>query len=167
MSGKDPQPQSPQIAIVLDRLRSAYNTGNIFRIAEAIGASEILCCGYTPAPPHPKLEKTAMGTDRLVPVRTFHDSLDAVRSLRDEGYMQILAVEPGESSCDAWDCDYHFPLALVFGNEALGVTQETLAEVDGRVGLPMLGKKASINVANCAAAVLYSVLAHLRGKTGR
>ena len=40
-----------QLCIVLDRLRSAHNTGNIFRIAEAVGAAEIIACGYTPAPP--------------------------------------------------------------------------------------------------------------------
>ena len=56
-----------RITIVLDRLRSAHNTGNIFRIAEAIGAAEIIACGYTPAPPHPKLAKTAMGRMRWSP----------------------------------------------------------------------------------------------------
>ena len=50
-----------KLCLILDRLRSAHNTGNIFRIAEALGA-EIVACGYTPAPPHPKLAKTAMGS---------------------------------------------------------------------------------------------------------
>lgn len=58
-----------KICLILDRLRSAHNTGNIFRIAEALGA-EIIACGYTPAPPHPKLAKTAMGADRMVRCRT-------------------------------------------------------------------------------------------------
>jgi len=61
----------PKITIVLDHLRSAHNVGNIFRIAEAVNASEIICCGYTAAPPHPKLEKTAMGADKIVPCRIF------------------------------------------------------------------------------------------------
>ena len=37
----------PEIHIVLDRLRSAHNVGNIFRLADAVGANEIVCCGYT------------------------------------------------------------------------------------------------------------------------
>lgn len=166
ISSAPPRKEHPRIAIVLDRLRSAHNTGNIFRIAEASGVSEILCCGYTPAPPHPKLAKTAMGTEKMVPFRTFKNSLDAVRTLRSEGFSQILAVEPGEASRDAWEIDYQFPLALIFGNEALGVAPETIAETDGLAGLPMLGKKASINVGNCAAAVLYAVLAQIRKKAG-
>ena len=147
------------ITLVLDRLRSAHNTGNIFRIAEAVGAREIIACGYTPAPPHPKLAKTAMGADLLVPCRVFPSSLDAVRALRAEQYRMILAAEPLPGSRFAWEMDYRFPLALVLGNEALGVAPETLAECDGMVSLPMFGAKASINVGNAAAAILYAVLA--------
>ena len=117
-----------KICLILDRLRSAHNTGNIFRIAEALGA-EIIACGYTPAPPHPKLAKTAMGADRMVRCRTMPDAAGAVRLLRTEGYAMILAAEPGPESVFAWNMQYEFPLGLVFGNEALGVSPEALAEV--------------------------------------
>ncbi len=149
----------PPVTLVLDRLRSAHNTGNIFRIAEAVGVREIIACGYTPAPGHPKLAKTAMDTDTMVPCRQCPDSLSAVQMLRAEGVRQILAVEPTEDSVFAWDFDYEFPLALVLGNEALGVAPETLAACDAAVSLPMFGEKASINVGNCAAAVLYAIIA--------
>ena len=140
-----------RIAIVLDRLRSAHNTGNIFRIAEAVGAAEIIACGYTPAPPHPKLAKTAMGADAMVPCRVMADSATAVRTLRAEGYRMILAAEPMPGSRFAWEMKYEFPLAVIFGNEALGV-----------VSLPMFGEKASINVGNAAAAILYAIVAVTR-----
>lgn len=151
----------PIITIVLDRLRSAYNTGNIFRIADAVGAREIITCGYTPSPPHPKLEKTAMGAEKYVRCRHFETSLQAVESLRIEGYKMILAVETGDNSVNAWQQKYDFPLALIFGNEALGIEHGTINACDGIIGLPMFGKKISINVGNCAAAVLYSVLSKI------
>ena len=50
-----------KLTLVLDRMRSAYNVGNILRIAEAVKADGVIGCGYTPLPPHIKLEKTAMG----------------------------------------------------------------------------------------------------------
>jgi tRNA G18 (ribose-2'-O)-methylase SpoU len=154
--------EMPRITIVLDRLRSAHNTGNIFRLADAVGATEIIACGYTPAPPHPKLEKTAMGADKMVPCRTVETSLDAVHLLRKEGCKQILAVETGPETHFAWDFDYEFPLALIFGNEALGVNEDTLSACDGIISLPMFGQKESINVGNSAAAVLYAIIAKLK-----
>lgn len=146
-----------KLVIVLDRLRSAHNVGNIFRIAEALGADEIIACGYTPAPPHPRLEKTAMGADKMVPCRCFASSLEAVKVLRQEGVKEILAAEPLPGSVPAWKREYQFPLAVIFGNEALGVHPETLEVVDGLVSLPMHGEKASINVGNAAAAILYAI----------
>ena len=155
----------PRITVVLDNLRSAHNTGNIFRIAEALSVSEILCCGYTPAPPHPKLAKTAMGTDAMVPFRVFPTAADAVRSLHAEG-VTVLAVDTVPGAADACGFHYPFPLALIFGNEALGISPEALSEADGAVSLPMLGRKASINVGNCAAVVLYAVRRQLSQETG-
>ncbi|MCP3968464.1 MAG: RNA methyltransferase [Lentisphaerae bacterium] len=149
----------PEVTLVLDRLRSAHNTGNIFRIAEAVGAKEIIACGYTPAPPHPKLEKTAMGADKMVPCRHAADSVEAIEMLRAEGVKQVLAVECAEDSVFAWEFDYEFPVALILGNEALGVNEKALEMCDGVISLPMFGQKESINVGNCAAAVLYAIIA--------
>ena len=81
-----------RLSIILDNLRSAHNVGNVFRIAEAVACAEIICCGYTPAPPHPKLVKTAMGSDSMVPCRIFSTAAEAVRALHEEG-VKVYAVE--------------------------------------------------------------------------
>ena len=146
------------LVIVLDRLRSAHNVGNIFRLAEALNAA-VIGCGATPMPPHPKLERTAMGTEKTVPFRTFPEVMTAITELRQAGY-QILAAEPGGGvESEAWNREYTLPVAVIFGNEALGVHPEALKMVDGLVSLPMGGSKASINVSNAAAAILYAIQA--------
>jgi len=152
------------LTLILDRMRSAFNVGNILRIAEACGATEIVGCGYTPLPPHPKLAKTAMGAEQLVRCRHAENSLEAVEMVREEGCRQVLAVDSLPGSRFAWEFDYQFPLALVLGNEALGILPETVAVCDGVISLPMFGSKASINVGNAAAATVYAVLA--RGNPG-
>lgn len=153
----------PEIHIVLDRLRSAHNTGNIFRLADAAGASEVVCCGYTPAPPHPKLAKTAMGADKMVRSRSFPSAEAALKELTAEGCTAI-AVETLPDAADAWDFDYPDKVALVFGNEALGISEEALKLCSAAVSLPMFGTKVSINVGNCAAAVLYMMIAKSQGE---
>ena len=153
-----------KITIVLDRLRSAYNTGNIFRIADAVGASEIITCGYTPSPPHQKLAKTAMGAENYVKYRHLETSVEAVIKLKEEGYREILSVESGCAGKYPWEHQFKFPLALIFGNEALGIDPVTLKHCDGNIFLPMLGEKTSINVGNCAATVLYFVLSSIISK---
>ena len=85
------------VVLILDRLRSAYNVGNIFRVAEAARVEEIAACGYTACPPHEKLEKTARGCDKLVPCRHFETTTDAVGEYRGRGYA-IYGVETVEGA---------------------------------------------------------------------
>ena len=145
------------VVLVLDRLRSAYNVGNLFRLAEAVQAERLVACGYTACPPHPKLVKTARGCDLLVPCEHQESAAEAVQKLRREGYA-VYVVETVAGARAVWDVPLRFPAAFVFGNEALGVTPAALGGGDAVVALPCFGVKNSINVANCAAVVLYEAV---------
>jgi tRNA G18 (ribose-2'-O)-methylase SpoU len=87
------------------------------------------------------------------------NSVEAIKQLRAEGVKQVLAVEKTDDGVFAWEYDYEYPLAIIMGNEALGVDEEALKLCDAVISLPMLGQKESINVGNCAAAVLYAIIA--------
>lgn len=145
------------VTIVLDRLRSAFNTGNIFRLSEAIQVEKIITCGYTPTPPHEKLSKTARGCEERVPFEHAEDSYIAVKALKAKDY-HIYAVETVEGATPLWDCKIQYPAAFVFGNEALGIEPKTLELCDDFIILPCFGEKNSINVGNCAGVVLYEAL---------
>ena len=131
------------VVLILDRLRSAYNVGNVFRVAEAARVEEIAACGYTACPPHGKLEKTARGCDKLVPCRHFETAAEAVGEYRGRGYA-VYGVETVESAQWYWN--------------ALGVSEEALSLCDGFISLPTFGCKNSINVGNCAAVVVFECL---------
>ena len=154
------------VTLVLDRLRSAYNVGNLFRVAEATRAEGIVACGYTAAPPHPKLEKTARGCDAIVACEVVETGADAVRMLKTRGYA-VYAVETVEGASMYYETEFRFPCALVLGNEALGVSEEALALCDGFVALPALGMKNSINVGNAGAVVLFEALRQYQHKMSK
>ncbi|NLE56350.1 MAG: RNA methyltransferase, partial [Lentisphaerae bacterium] len=149
--------ESMPVVVVLDRLRSAYNVGNIFRVAEATRVAKIVACGYTAAPPHPKLAKTARGCDEVVPCAVADNAATAIRALKADGYT-VYAVETAQDAQMYWDCQLAFPAAIVLGNEALGIDPEALALCDAVIALPARGQKNSINVGNCAAVVLFECL---------
>lgn len=142
------------VVAVLDRLRSAFNVGNIFRLAEALRIERIITGGYTATPPHEKLAKTARGCDQMVPYQHVDNTAEAIRKLKAKNYT-IVAVETVPSALSVWEMEYSFPLALVFGNEAEGISSPGLELCDATVRLPAFGRKNSINVGNAAAVVLY------------
>ena len=117
-------PRRP-IHIVLDNLRSAFNVGSIFRLADAARAAEVIPCGYTAFPPHHKLEQTSLGTTDSVPWRRFDEITSALTDLKAKG-SQIVGVETARGASAYHRFEYNFPVALVFGNEALGVSEAAL-----------------------------------------
>jgi 23S rRNA (guanosine2251-2'-O)-methyltransferase len=149
-------PRAP-LWIVLDNLRSAFNVGAIFRLCDTMRAAGLYLCGYTAHPPNRKLEKTSLGTIDYVPWRHFEETEAAVRELQERG-IPVWAVETSSHAVRYDRLDYPSPLALVFGNEALGVSREVLERCTGFVEIPTWGFKNSLNVATSVAVVGYRAL---------
>jgi len=149
-------PKHP-LYLVLDNLRSAFNVGSIFRSADAARLQGLYTCGYTAHPPHPKLDKTALGTLDYIETRHFATTLEAVDYLRGRD-VPVWALETTSQSRCYTELDYPHPLALIVGNEALGIDREVLECCDQLVEIPMYGYKNSLNVAAASAVLSFEVL---------
>lgn len=146
------------IVLVLDNVRSAFNVGSLFRTGETAGIAELVTCGITAHPPHPKLRKTAMNSLDVVPTRHFDDIMVAVETLRREGY-QIVAMETTSRSRMYTESSVYSPkVALVLGNEVTGVDTRVMDVVDAIVEIPCFGIKNSLNVASAGPIVVFEVL---------
>ncbi len=145
-AGAAPSPHSRGLAmthpriVVCENIRSAFNVGAIFRTAEAFSASEVNLCGYTPDP-----QKTAMGTDTLVPSKRFDRTSDAIARAKADGF-KIVALENSPGAIAIENFTWPEKTLLVLGNERFGVDSETLACCDHIVRLAATGQKNSINV---------------------
>ena len=152
------RPTVHPVHVVLDNVRSAYNVGSIFRSADTAAVAEVITCGFTPHPPHPKLAKTGFGAVDHVPTRHFESTQAALHALRSEG-VAIAAMETTERSVNYAQLD--FPptgVALILGNEEVGVDTAVLEMCDEIVEIPTLGTKNSLNICSAATVVLYEIL---------
>jgi len=128
------------LSVYLEDLRSPFNVGSIFRTAECFGAASLLLSPGTPTPGHPRVKRTAMGADALI-------SWDVLPlgELKPDG---VFILELGGTPLD----EFVFPVrgTVVLGSEELGVSPEAAALAEkgaGRVSIPLLGAKGSLNVA--------------------
>ena len=149
--------RSSEIKLVVDNLRSVFNVGSLFRIAECLGISEIILCGISPDPDHPNMAKTALGTTERIAWRHIDQTKDAILELKDKSY-KIFALETAEPSASVYESSFELPMALVVGNEALGIDPQILKICDAIVHLPVLGWKNSLNVSVAAAITLYQIV---------
>ncbi len=156
-----PKERFPIVA-VLDNIRSAYNVGSMFRTAECAYISKLILCGITPYPPHPKIEKTALGTTNLVPWNYFKNTIEAIKKLKGEGFkIAVLEITEKSIPIQQFKSEY-FPLALVIGNEVTGVSEEIFSETDLILEIPLYGEKESLNVAVAFGVALFLLIEKLK-----
>lgn len=145
------------IYLVLDRIIDTYNTGSLFRLADAIAAEKIYLCGEMEYPPSSRIHKSAVGTEEWVPWKKVNSALKLILKLKAEGVF-IIAVEQAANSVSYSVLKPSFPCAIVVGNESGGIDKKVLDEADIILELPMYGVNKSFNVWGSAAVVAYKVL---------
>lgn len=154
------------IVVVLENVRSMHNVGSVFRTADAFRVERICLCGYTPRPPHRDINKTALGATESVRWEGHASATAAVETLKAEGY-RVFAIEQvhGSIFLDEMDWSTEEKMAVVFGNEAEGVSQELIACCDGCIEIPQFGSKHSFNISVAAGIVLWEIHQHSRPST--
>ncbi len=157
-----PLPRHP-LRLILDQVRSAYNVGALFRTADGCAVDRIYLLGYTPHPPHPQLEKTALGSTGYVPWEHREHSEGLLEELRCDGY-EAVALETGEDAIPIWDFPWPQRTALVVGNEVEGVSPLVLQGCAKKVCLPMHGYKASLNVTTALGVAMFEYLRVHQGR---
>jgi 23S rRNA (guanosine2251-2'-O)-methyltransferase len=151
-----------RIVVVLDNIRSLYNTGSILRTADAAGVERVVLCGITPRPDQGSrqrraIAKTALGAEDSVSWVYEADARTALARLAAAGY-HAAAVETSPDAVNLFEWTPRWPVCLVFGHEKEGVSSDLASHVETVIRIPMLGQKRSLNVATAAGVVLYDLL---------
>ena len=147
------------VTIVLDNVLDTYNVGSIFRLADAVAAKKVYLCGETLTPPNPRIKKASIETWKWVDWQYAPTALDAIAELKMKNEkLKIIAVEQDKRSKPFYEVRYEFPLAIVVGNETIGVSKDVLDMADAIVELPMWGVNRSLNVMVSLGIVLYKIM---------
>lgn len=144
--------------VVLDNIRSQHNIGSVFRTADAFRMQAIYLCGITATPPHREIHKTALGATESVAWKYFDDTLEALRLLKVEGY-RVYAIEQTIESIALKELKIEEgeKIALVFGHEVHGVSQQVVDACHGCIEIEQHGTKHSLNISVCAGIVIWEV----------
>ena len=146
------------VIVVLDNIRSMNNVGSIFRSADAFLIEAIYLCGYTPQPPHRDINKTALGATETVEWKYFTTTQEALNDLINNEF-QIYAIEQVEGSVSLEHFKFEqSKVALVFGNEVEGVSDDVLDLCYGCIEIPQFGTKHSLNVSVAAGILLWKAV---------
>ena len=145
------------IYLVLDRIIDTYNTGSLFRLADAAAVEKMFLCGDMEYPPSSRIHKAAVGTQKWVPWEKTDSTLKTIKKLK-KGGVYIIVVEQSPNSISYKNLEPKFPCAIVVGNETEGMPKSIIKEANVVVELPMFGINKSFNVWGSAAVVTYKAM---------
>jgi TrmH family RNA methyltransferase len=147
--------ESEPLLLILEDVRDPGNLGTIFRTAEAAGATGILMSRGTVDLFNPKVVRATMSAIFRMPFMICDDLCRELETLRGDGIRSYAAHLGGTRAYD------ELPLtggsAFLIGNEANGLTEETIAACRHRLTIPMAGRAESLNAAVAAALVLWEM----------
>ncbi|WP_422859024.1 RNA methyltransferase [Flagellimonas sp. S174] len=144
--------------VILDNIRSLNNIGSVFRTADAFLVEKVVLCGITATPPHKDIRKTALGATQSVEWEYRESTLQVVEELKSKG-VQTIAIEQAEKATYLQDFipKKQERIALIFGNEVKGVSQEVVSACDLVLEIPQFGTKHSLNISVSAGVVVWDI----------
>jgi tRNA (guanosine-2'-O-)-methyltransferase len=145
--------RQPNLTVVMENIHDPHNVSAMLRSSDAVGVMEVQLV-YT-SEKFPRLgKKSSASATKWVQRRKFASVQECYDRLHDEGFL-VYATHLGNDSVSLYDLDLTAKVALVFGNEHAGVSDEAAALADGNFLIPMGGMIQSLNVSVACAVTLY------------
>lgn len=143
--------------MILENVHDHHNIGAVLRSCDSVGIHEIFVLYNEPQLQKEYLElgkRTTAGTRKWLDVHYYTDTEACFSAVR-ERYDHIYATHLSRSAKSLYDLDLTRRVALMFGNEMLGLSDEAMQHADGNFIIPQMGMAESLNISVACAVSLY------------
>jgi tRNA (guanosine-2'-O-)-methyltransferase len=142
------------ITVVLENVFDPHNISAVMRTADAVGVQDIYILN-TKIPPHKKWgARSSSSAAKWLTIHQFGNAEECFSSLRNR-FSTILTTHLSSDAVSLHDIDFTGSIALVFGNEHSGVSEEIRTLADGNFIIPQVGIIRSLNISVACAVTLY------------
>jgi len=152
------------ITVVLEDIFQSQNASAVLRTCECLGVQDVHIIenkhGFNVNP------QVVMGSNKWLTLKKYNGAADntirAIETLKHDGY-RIIATTPHRNQVSLNDLDLQKgKIALFFGTELTGLSDNVLANADEFIFVPMFGFTESYNISVTAAIVLYTLINKIR-----
>lgn len=148
---------------ILEEIADSTNVGAIVRSAAALGIDAVLVTPTCCEPLMRRAIRVSMGTIFQIPWTKIGDSAEewpneGLKLLQNMGFKTVaMALKENSLALDNPLLKQEEKLAIILGGEGYGIHQETLAQVDYTVIIPMYHHVDSLNVAAASAVAFWEL----------
>jgi len=149
--------RQPDLTVVLENVQDPHNISAVMRTCDAVGIQEIYVLNNK-IPRHKKWgARSSSSAAKWLTVHQFSDAAECMAALRKK-YDKIMTTHLAADAVSLYDINFTGSVALVFGNEHSGVSEEVRALADGNFIIPQMGIIRSLNISVACAVSIYEAL---------
>ena len=149
--------RQPDLTVIMENVHNPHNISAVMRTADSVGIQELYILN-TRISRHEKFgKKSSASAANWLTIHHFDNTEECFSALRKK-YAKIYATHLGVASQSLYALDLREPVALVFGNEHSGVSEEALRHCDGNFIIPQVGMVRSLNISVACAVTLYEAM---------
>jgi len=149
------------LTVALEDIYQPHNASACLRSCECLGVQDLHVVEgrneYSPS------NEVAMGSAKWLTFHHYRRTADCLDALRERGY-RLVATTPNVEGHDLATLPLDRPVALLFGTEEEGLSDEALAAADATLRLPQYGFTQSFNVSVSVALCLSRLVERLRAE---
>jgi len=146
--------RQPDITVVLENVFDPHNISAVMRTCDAVGLQDIYILN-TRIPRHKKWgARSSSSAAKWLTIHQYTDAAECFAELR-KHYRKIYTTHLSSDAVGLHQLNLAEPVALVFGNEHSGVSEEIIAMADGNFIIPQVGIIRSLNISVACAVTLY------------
>jgi len=149
--------------IVLENVYQAHNASAVVRSCDCFGIQNV---HFIENRNKMKIsDDVAMGSSNWLSIHKHNEkennTIETLQDLKNKGY-KIIATTPHKDDFTPDTLPIDIKIALVFGTEIDGISQEVFEMADGFVRIPMYGFTESFNISVSAAICMYEITSRIR-----
>ncbi len=146
--------RQPGLTLILENVFDPHNIAAVMRTADAVGVQDLYILN-TKIPSHDKWSaKTSSSAAKWLSVHQFDNTAACYEAVRKQ-VKKIYTTHLAKDAVDLYNMNLAEDVALVFGNEHSGVSEEAISLADGNFIIPQVGIIQSLNISVACAVTLY------------
>ncbi|MBK9732958.1 MAG: RNA methyltransferase [Chitinophagaceae bacterium] len=142
------------ITVVLENVWDPHNVSAVLRSCDAVGIQEVYIISPKDKKESKLGKKSSASASKWLTIHHFKEVTSCFEILRKK-YAKIYSTRLSQDAENLYAMDFTQSLALVFGNEKDGVSQEAAVLSDGNFQIPQTGMIQSLNISVACAVTLY------------
>jgi tRNA (guanosine-2'-O-)-methyltransferase len=146
--------RQPDLTVVLENVFDPHNISAVMRTCDSVGIQEIYVL-TTKIARHKKWgSRSSSSAAKWLTIHQFEDLDSCIKALRLK-YEKLFTTHLAADAVGLYELDLTCPVALVFGNEHSGCSDEIIAAADGNFIIPQVGIIRSLNISVACAVSIY------------